>query len=66
MPDVPAAIPGCGGGLVLLRISAFPEEPRLVCEYDGLDAVAEAELLEDVRDVRLDSRLADVELLTNL
>ena len=51
---------------VLLRISAFLEEPRLVCEYDGLDAVAEAELLEDVRDVRLDRRLADVELSTDL
>jgi hypothetical protein len=46
---------------VLLRISAFLEEPGLVCEYDGLDAVAEAELLEDVRDVCLDGRLADVE-----
>ena len=51
---------------MLLRISAFLEEPRLVCEYDGLDAVAEAELLEDVRDVRLGGRLADVELLTDL
>jgi hypothetical protein len=51
---------------VLLRIRAFLEEPRLVCEYDGLDAVAEAELGEDVRDVRLDGRLADVELLTDL
>jgi hypothetical protein len=31
-----------------------------------LDAVAEAELLEDVRDVRLDGCLADVKLLADL
>src|SRR5205085_11609171 len=30
------------------------EEPCLVREHDRLDAVAEAQLLEDVRDVRLD------------
>jgi putative ABC transport system permease protein len=31
----------------------------LVCEHDRLDAIAEAQFLEDVRDVRLDGRLAD-------
>jgi hypothetical protein len=41
-------------------------EPGLVGEHHRLDAVAEAELLEDVRDVCLDGRLADVELLTDL
>ena len=35
-------------------------------EHDCLDAVAEVELLEDVRDVRLDGRVADVELLADL
>ena len=39
------------------------EEPGLVGEHDRLDAVAEVELLEDVRDVRLDGRVADEELL---
>ena len=42
------------------------QEPALVGEDDGLDAVAKAELGEDVRDVRLDGRLADEELLTDL
>jgi len=45
---------------------AILEEPGLVCEDDRLDAVAEAEFLQDVRDVRLDSRLADVELPPDL
>jgi hypothetical protein len=40
----------------------LPYEPGLVCEHDDLDAVAEAEFLEDVRDVGPDGRLADVEL----
>ena len=35
-------------------------------KHDCLDAVTESQLLEDVRDVRLDRRLADVELLANL
>ena len=30
------------------------EDPRLVGQHDRLDAVAEVELLEDVRDVCLD------------
>src|SRR5438105_14123543 len=42
------------------------EEPRLVREDDRLDAVTEVELLEDVRDVRLDGRVADVELSADL
>jgi hypothetical protein len=41
-------------------------EPGLVCEYDGLDAVAEAEFLEDVGDVCFDGCLADVELFPDL
>jgi hypothetical protein len=42
------------------------ENPRLVGEHDRLDAVAEVELLEDVRDVGLDRGVADVELLRDL
>src|SRR3954452_23138223 len=42
------------------------EEPALVGEDDGLHAVAEVQLLQDVGDVRLDRRLADVELLADL
>ena len=40
------------------------EESRFVCEHDCLDAVAEVELLEDVRDVCLDGRVADVAIAT--
>jgi hypothetical protein len=42
------------------------EEPRLVREHHGLDAVTKVELLEDVRDVGLDGRVADVELAADL
>src|SRR6266545_3818202 len=42
------------------------EDPRLVGEHDCLDAVPEVELLEDVRDMCLDRRFADVELLRDL
>ena len=42
------------------------EKAALVGEHHRLDAVAQAELLEDVRDVGLDGRLADVELLPDL
>ena len=42
------------------------EQPGLVGEHDGLDAVAQVELLEDVGDVRLDGRLADEQLLPDL
>ena len=42
------------------------DHARLKSEDDRLHAVAEAELLEDVRDVRLDGGLADVELLADL
>src|SRR5687768_7430365 len=42
------------------------KEVRLVSQHDRLDAVTEAQLLEDVRDVRLDRRVADVELLADL
>src|SRR5215469_15274027 len=42
------------------------DDTRLVCEHDRLDAVAEAQFLEDVRDVCLDGRLADVEPLPDL
>ena len=44
----------------------FLEEPGLVCEYHRLDAVAETQLLEDVRDVCLHGRLADVDVLSDL
>ena len=40
------------------------DEPALVGEDDGLDAVAKDELGEDVRDVRLTVCLADEELVT--
>src|ERR671930_551908 len=42
------------------------EEACFVGEYDCLDSVAEVELLEDVRDVCLHGRVADVELLADL
>jgi hypothetical protein len=42
------------------------EQSRLVGEHDRLDAVADLELLKDVRDVRLDRGLADVELASDL
>src|SRR5205823_4671202 len=42
------------------------EKSRLVREHDCLDAVTEVEFLEDVRDVCLDGRVADVELLSDL
>ena len=45
-----------GGGPALLV------EPAAVGEHDGLDAVAQAELLQDVRDVGLDRRVADEQL----
>jgi hypothetical protein len=38
------------------------DEAALVCENDGLDAVAKAELGQDVRDVRLRCVLADDEV----
>ena len=49
-----------------LRRRVCFEQARLVGEHDCLDSVAEAELLENVRDVRLDRRLADVEVFRNL
>jgi hypothetical protein len=59
-------MPRGGFSPALFRGGAFFEEPGLVCEDDRLDAVAEAELLQDVRDVCLDGRLADVEPLPDL
>ena len=41
---------------------ARPDDPGLVGEHDGLDAVAEVELVENVRDVGLRRVLADEEL----
>src|SRR6185312_14424146 len=55
-----------GSSSALSRVGAFLVEPGLVYEYHRLHAVAEAELGEDVRDVGLYGRLADVELLTDL
>ena len=48
------------------RVRVLLEQSRFVREHDGLDPVAQIELLEDVRDVRLDGRIADVELLADL
>jgi hypothetical protein len=42
------------------------EESRLVREHDRLHAVAQVELLKDVRDVRLDGGFADVKLVPDL
>ena len=42
------------------------EKTGLVCEHDRLHAVTQVELLEDVRDVGLHRRLADVELAADL
>src|SRR5829696_4179484 len=54
------------GPLVIRRVRLGLEEPGLVGEYDRLNAVAKAELLEDVGDVGLHRCLADVELLADL
>src|SRR5207248_8528813 len=48
------------------RSRAAVEESGLVREHDCLDAVAEVELLEYVRDVCLDGGVADVELSADL
>src|SRR5512132_546675 len=48
--------------LLLVRL----EEPGLIGEHDRLDTVTEVELLEDVRHVRLDRGLADVQLPRDL
>jgi hypothetical protein len=59
----------------LIRICSRPDcsppggptrRARLMGEHDRLYAVAEVELLEDVRDVGLDGGLADVELVPDL
>jgi hypothetical protein len=42
------------------------DESRLVGEHHRLHAVAKVELLQDVRDVGLHGRVADVELLSDL
>jgi len=57
-----------GGALVAMawRPRVSLEKPRLVREHHGLDAVAKVELLQDVRDMRLDGRVADVELAADL
>src|SRR5689334_15515896 len=43
-----------------------PHDARLIREHDGLDAVADSELAEDVRNVALDGLLAQDELGRNL
>jgi len=53
---------GFGGSFV----ESLLEQPGLVGEHDRLDPVTEAEFLEDVRDVCLHGRLADVELVADL
>ena len=49
-------------GLQRIRL----DEARLVREHDCLHAVADPELLKNVRDVSLDGGLADVELVSDL
>ena len=51
---------------LLARRVVLLEEPRLVGEHDRLYAVAQVELLKDMRDVGLDGGLADVELVPDL
>ena len=65
---LPAASPQPPGWGVLLAgyLSVLARTVRLVGEHDRLDPVAEAELLEDVRDVHLHGRFADVDLLADL
>src|SRR5436189_4348023 len=48
------------------RVRAWLHEAALVDEHDCLYAVAEAELLQDVCDVRLDRRRAQVQLIGDL
>src|SRR5438270_12318043 len=64
------AVPGRSASRALVASARRPhvsvEESRLVREHDCLDAVAEVELLEDVRDVCLDGGVADVELSADL
>src|SRR5919106_556906 len=55
-----------GGGVVAAALPVFREECVLVRQHDCLDAVAEVEFLEDVRDVGLDRGVTDVELLGDL
>src|SRR5580693_1330480 len=66
----PGSIPAAAGlgGVLLggLFVECSIEQSGLVGEHDRLNPVAEAELLEDVRDVRLHGRFADVELLADL
>jgi len=49
-----------------LFVECSIEQSGLVGKHDRLNPVAETELLEDVRDVRLHGRFADVELLADL
>jgi len=55
-----------GSSRPLAGCASAAKEARFVGEHDCLDAVPEAQLLEDVGDVRLDRRVADVELLADL
>jgi hypothetical protein len=52
--------------VIAWRAGVSVEKPRLIREHHGLDAVTKVELLEDVRDVCLDGRVADVELAADL
>ena len=67
----PATWPSCGAPtrrslLTARKQVVLLEESCLVGEHDRLYAVAEVELLKDVRDVRLDGGFADVELVSDL
>jgi hypothetical protein len=50
----------------VIGCASASKQARLMGEHDRLDAVSELELLEEVRDVCLDGRVADVELLADL
>src|SRR5687767_8355942 len=60
LPRVEAGAASCG------LTGAGLDEARLVGEHDGLDAVAQVELVEDARNVRLHRRRLDNELAGDL
>src|SRR3954454_16721891 len=65
-----ASRPGCTGGADVPRsldgIVARPDELALVRRDDGLDAVTEPELAEDMRNVRLGGVLAQAQSIGDL
>src|SRR4051794_6844429 len=57
-PGVPTSPVACGGSARAVSV----EEPGLVGEHDRLGPVAQVELLQQTRHVRLDRRVADEQL----